>query len=142
MIRAGYHRIYINAGVDERCVIIPVQAEGADMPTGKTKSRCAWEAVNAPAMAMADKLRRSSGWNRLRRGYGGSSALLEYAVMHGDVKAVWRVYALRTMQAEAESPAPNPARRKRPFLPVRASAIGTEQEPGFANSPPQVTSAS
>ena len=30
------------------------------------------------------RLRKSSGWNRLRRGYGGSSALLEYAVMHGD----------------------------------------------------------
>ena len=33
---------------------------------------------------MEDKLMESSGWNRLRRGYGGSSALLEYAVMHGD----------------------------------------------------------
>ena len=27
-----------------------MRAEGADMPTGKTKSRCAWEAVNAPAI--------------------------------------------------------------------------------------------
>ena len=33
---------------------------------------------------MEDKLRKSSGWNRLRRGYGGSSALHEYAVMHED----------------------------------------------------------
>ena len=33
---------------------------------------------------MEDKLRKSSGWNRLRRGYGGSGALLEYAVMHDD----------------------------------------------------------
>jgi hypothetical protein len=31
-------------------VIISGRAEGADMPTGKTKSRCAWEAVNAPAV--------------------------------------------------------------------------------------------
>ena len=44
------HRIYVNAVVDERCVIISGQAEGADMPTGKTKSRCAWEAVNLPAI--------------------------------------------------------------------------------------------
>ena len=32
------------------CVIISARAEGADMPTGKTKSRCAWEAVNLPAV--------------------------------------------------------------------------------------------
>ena len=31
-------------------VIISGRAEGADMPTGKTRSRCAWEAVNAPAI--------------------------------------------------------------------------------------------
>ena len=31
-------------------VIISVRAEGADMPTGKTKSRCSWEAVNLPAI--------------------------------------------------------------------------------------------
>ena len=41
--------MYINAVVDERCVIISVRAEGAYMPMGKTKSRCAWEAVNLPA---------------------------------------------------------------------------------------------
>jgi len=35
-----------------RCVIISVRAEGADMPTVKTKSRCAWEAVNASAVAV------------------------------------------------------------------------------------------
>jgi hypothetical protein len=33
---------------------------------------------------MEDKLRKSSGWNRLRRGFGRSSELLEYAVMHED----------------------------------------------------------
>ncbi len=61
MIRAGYHRIYINAGVDERCVIISVLAEGADMPTGNAKSRCAWEAVNAPAMRRLRAMRRGCG---------------------------------------------------------------------------------
>ena len=35
-----------------RCGIISVRAEGADMPTGKTRSRCAWEAVNASAVAV------------------------------------------------------------------------------------------
>ena len=43
--------------------------------------------------AMEDKLRKSSGWNRLRRGYGGSSALLEYAVMHGDEAEATRLRA-------------------------------------------------
>ena len=33
-----------------RYVIISVRAGGADMPTGKTRSRCAWGAVNAPAV--------------------------------------------------------------------------------------------
>ena len=42
---------------------------------------------------MEDKLRKSSGWNRLRRGYGGSSALLEYAVMHGDEAEAGRLRA-------------------------------------------------
>ncbi len=31
---------------EARYDIISVRAEGADMPTGKTRSRCAWEAVN------------------------------------------------------------------------------------------------
>ena len=43
--------------------------------------------------AMEDKLRKSSGWNRLRRGYGGSSALLEYAVMHDDEAEAARLRA-------------------------------------------------
>ena len=43
--------------------------------------------------AMEDKLRKSSGWNRLRRGYGGSSALLEYAVMHEDEAEAARLRA-------------------------------------------------
>ena len=46
--------------------------------------RASASALCAMADKMADKLRKSSGWNRLRQGYGGSSALLEYAVMHGD----------------------------------------------------------
>jgi len=33
------------------------------------------------------------GWNRLRRGYGGSSALLEYAVMHDDEAEAARLRA-------------------------------------------------
>ena len=41
-------------------------------------------------------MRKSSGWNRLRRGYGGSSALLEYAVMHEDeAEAVGRATSSR-----------------------------------------------
>ena len=38
---------------EARCGIISVRDEGADMPTGKTKSRCAWGAVNASAVAVA-----------------------------------------------------------------------------------------
>ena len=37
---------------EARCGIISARAEGADMPTGKTKSRCAWGAVNASAVAV------------------------------------------------------------------------------------------
>ena len=37
---------------EARCGIISARAEGADMPTGKAKSRCAWEAVNASAAAV------------------------------------------------------------------------------------------
>ena len=44
----------------------------------------------------ADKLRKSSGWNRLRRGYGGSSALLEYAVMYGGEAEATRLRAALT----------------------------------------------
>lgn len=39
------------------------------------------------------RLRKSNGWNRLRRGYGGSSALLEYAVMHDDEAEAARLRA-------------------------------------------------
>ena len=35
---------------EARYDIIPVRAEGVDMPTVKTKSRCAWEAVDAPSI--------------------------------------------------------------------------------------------
>ena len=38
-------------------------------------------------------MRKSSGWNRLRRGYGRSSALLEYAVMHDDEAEAARLRA-------------------------------------------------
>ena len=38
-------------------------------------------------------MRKSSGWNRLRRGYGGSSVLLEYAVMHDDEAEAARLRA-------------------------------------------------
>jgi hypothetical protein len=48
----------------------------------------------------ADKLRKSSGWNRLRRGYGGSSALLEYAVMHDDEAEAARLRAELTKLVE------------------------------------------
>jgi hypothetical protein len=44
-------------------------------------------------MAMPKQSRKSSGWNRLRRGYGGSSALLEYAVMHEDEAEAARLRA-------------------------------------------------
>jgi hypothetical protein len=47
-----------------------------------------------------DKLRKSSGWNRLRRGYGGSSALLEYAVMHDDEAEAARLRAELTKLVE------------------------------------------
>ena len=50
--------------------------------------------------AMEDKLRKSSGWNRLRRGYGGSSALLEYAVMHEDEAEAARLRAELTKLVE------------------------------------------
>ena len=49
---------------------------------------------------MEDKLRESSGWNRLRRGYGGSSALLEYAVMHDDEAEAARLRAELTKLVE------------------------------------------
>jgi len=44
-----------------RCGIISVRAEGADVPTGKTKSRCAWEAVNAPVILCLHAMRRGCG---------------------------------------------------------------------------------
>jgi len=49
--------------------------------------------AEATADRTSDKLRESSGWNRLRRGYGGSSALLEYAVMHNDEAEAARLRA-------------------------------------------------
>lgn len=46
-----------NGDAAEKCdggeasyVIISTRAEGADMPTGKAKSRCAWEALNLPTV--------------------------------------------------------------------------------------------
>ena len=55
-----------NGGATEKCdsdeasyVIISTRAEGADMPTGKAKSRCAWEAVNAPAVRCLHTMRPS-----------------------------------------------------------------------------------
>lgn len=44
-----------------RCGIISVRAEGADVPTEKTKSRCAWEAVNAPAIRCLPAMCRGCG---------------------------------------------------------------------------------
>ena len=46
---------------DVRCGIISVRAEGADVPTGKTKPRCAWEAVNAPVIRCLHAMRRGCG---------------------------------------------------------------------------------
>ena len=46
---------------EARYDIISVRAEGADMPTGKTKSRCAWEAVNAPVIRCLHAMRRGCG---------------------------------------------------------------------------------
>ena len=46
---------------EARYDIIPVRAEGADMPTGKTRSRCAWEAVNAPAVRCLHAMRSGCG---------------------------------------------------------------------------------
>ena len=48
-------------GAKEWYGIIPARAEGADMPTGKTKSRCAWEAVNAPAIRCLRAMCRGCG---------------------------------------------------------------------------------
>ena len=57
-------------------------------------------ALCAMADKTEDKLRKSSGWNRLRRGYGGSSALLEYAVMHEDEAEAARLRAELTKLVE------------------------------------------
>ena len=46
---------------EARYDIISVRAEGADMPTGKTRSKCAWEAVNAPAIRCLHAMRRGCG---------------------------------------------------------------------------------
>ena len=46
---------------EARRVIISVPAEGADMPTGKTKSRCAWEAVELPAIRCLHAMCRGCG---------------------------------------------------------------------------------
>ena len=46
---------------EARYDIISVRAEGADRPTGKTRSRCAWEAVNAPVIRCLHAMRRGCG---------------------------------------------------------------------------------
>ena len=46
---------------EARCGIISARAEGVDMPTGKTRSRCAWEAVNAPAIRGLHSMCRGCG---------------------------------------------------------------------------------
>ena len=49
--REKFHGDAIERRYDDKAerVIISVRAEGADMPTGTTKSRCAGEAVNLSA---------------------------------------------------------------------------------------------
>ena len=73
MIRGINHWIYINAVVETRSVIILVLVEGADMPTGKTKSRCAWEAVNAPAILCLYVMCRGCGNGNRNLRIGGAT---------------------------------------------------------------------
>ena len=71
------------------------------------------------------RLRKSSGWNRLRRGYGGSSVLLEYAVMHDDeAEAVGRATPSRwsRVQASPSGGAAQRAGRAQAFYP-RSTAL-------------------
>ena len=54
-------RLGLVSADEARCDIISVRAEGADMPTGKAKSRCAWEAVNALVIRCLHAMRRGCG---------------------------------------------------------------------------------
>ena len=56
-----YANVFGGIHCEARGVIISVRAEGADMPTGKTKSRCAREAVNAPAIRGLPAMCRGCG---------------------------------------------------------------------------------
>ena len=61
--REKFHGDAIERRYDDKAerVTIPVRAEGADIPTGKTRSRCAWEAVNAPVIRCLPAMCRGCG---------------------------------------------------------------------------------
>ena len=70
--REKFHGDAIERRYDDKAerVTIPVRAERADMPTGETKSRCAWGAVNAPAVRWLHAMRLVS-LRRLKQESGG-----------------------------------------------------------------------
>ena len=54
-------RLGLVSADEARYDIISVRAEGVDMPTGMAKSRCAWEAVNVPAIRCLHSMCRGCG---------------------------------------------------------------------------------